>query len=133
MQVLHIDTSMLRSSATIAEQTNAAISEAASLLNQIIVHEDWVCTEREQIKKMTLANKQKAQQVESHADAFYAAVKSASERFDEKEQELNSRINGVDDVISRVMNVVPGITAASGIGDGISVVEFSDISSALEE
>ena len=64
MAILNIDTSILRSSVSVAQQANEAISEAASLLNAITVHEDWICTERDRIKEMTLANKQKAQQIQ---------------------------------------------------------------------
>ena len=63
--LLHIDTAVLRSAVSVAEQTNSSISDAASLLNQITVHEDWICKERDQIKQMTLANKQTAQDIEN--------------------------------------------------------------------
>ena len=53
MAILNIDTSILRSSVSVAQQANEAISEAASLLNAITVHEDWICTERDRIKEMT--------------------------------------------------------------------------------
>ncbi|MFR3320599.1 MAG: hypothetical protein ACLTSZ_04755 [Lachnospiraceae bacterium] len=111
--LLHIDTAVLRSAVSVAEQTNSSISDAASLLNQITVHEDWICKERDQIKQMTLANKQTAQDIENRAENFYKAIQNASQKFDEKEQEINTRINGVDDIIGQVINVVPGITGGS--------------------
>lgn len=123
--IFHVDTEALRSAASVAEQTNASISEAASLLNQITVHEDWICTERDRIKQMTLANKQKAQEIENRAEAFYKAVQNASQRFDEKEQEINSRINGVDDIISSVISVVPGITGGSAGGTAPGTIAIS--------
>lgn len=49
IMLLHIDTAVLRSAVSVAEQTNSSISDAASLLNQITVHEDWICKERDQI------------------------------------------------------------------------------------
>lgn len=135
MIVLNIDTSVLRSSVSVAEQTNEAITEAANLLNAIVVHEDWTCTERERIKEMTLANKQKAQEIREHGQAFYSAIKTASEKFDETERESCRRINGVDDIIGKVISVVPGITdSAMGAGSGsdISIVDFANLSSSLE-
>lgn len=83
--LLHIDTAVLRSAVSVAEQTNSSISDAASLLNQITVHEDWICKERDQIKQMTLANKQTAQDIENRAENFYKAIQNASQKFDEKE------------------------------------------------
>lgn len=137
MVILNIDTSVLRSSVSVAEQTNDAIAEAESLLNAITVHDDWRCTERERIKEMTLNNKAKAQEIRNHGQAFYTAIKTASEKFDAAEQESCTRINGVDDVISKVVNVVPGITSVAfggeGAGSDISIVDFNNLSRSLEE
>lgn len=128
MAILNIDTSILRSSVSVAQQANEAISEAASLLNAITVHEDWICTERDRIKEMTLANKQKAQQIQERSSSFYSAIQTASERFDSTEQDSCRRINGVDDIIGRISTVVPKISenvhGGSGSGSGINIVDI---------
>ena len=128
MAILNIDTSILRSSVSVAQQANEAISEAASLLNAIIVHEDWICTERDRIKEMTLANKQKAQQIQERSSSFYSAIQTAFERFDSTEQDSCRRINGVDDIIGRISTVVPKISenvhGGSGSGSGINIVDI---------
>ena len=128
MAILNIDTSILRSSVSVAQQENEAISEAASLLNAITVHEDWICTERDRIKEMTLANKQKAQQIQERSSSFYSAIQTASERFDSTEQDSCRRINGVDDIIGRISTVVPKISenvhGGSGSGSGINIVDI---------
>ena len=128
MAILNIDTSILRSSVSVAQQANEAISEAASLLNAITVHEDWSCTERDRIKEMTLANKQKAQQIQERSSSFYSAIQTASERFDSTEQDSCRRINGVDDIIGRISTVVPKISenvhGGSGSGSGINIVDI---------
>ena len=94
-------------------------------MNQITVHEDWICKERDQIKQMTLANKQTAQDIENRAENFYKAIQNASQKFDEKEQEINTRINGVDDIIGQVINVVPGITGGSTGGAATDAIAIS--------
>lgn len=128
MAILNIDTSILRSSVSVAQQANEAISEAASRLNAITVHEDWICTERDRIKEMTLANKQKAQQIQERSSSFYSAIQTASERFDSTEQDSCRRINGVDDIIGRISTVVPKISenvhGGSGSGSGINIVDI---------
>lgn len=128
MAILNIDTSILRSSVSVAQQANEAISEAASLLNAITVHEDWICRERDRIKEMTLANKQKAQQIQERSSSFYSAIQTASERFDSTEQDSCRRINGVDDIIGRISTVVPKISenvhGGSGSGSGINIVDI---------
>lgn len=131
MAILNIDTSILRSSVSVAQQANEAISEAASLLNAITVHEDWICRERDRIKEMTLANKQKAQQIQERSSSFYSAIQTASERFDSTEQDSCRRINGVDDIIGRISTVVPKISenvhGGSGSGSGINIVDIQEM------
>ena len=121
---LNIDTSILRSSVSVAQQANEAISEATSLLNAITVHEDWMCTERDRIKEMTLSNKQKAQQIQT-----------ASERFDSTEQDSCRRIQGIDDIIGRITTVVPKISenvhGGSGSGTGISIMDLQGLGEAV--
>lgn len=137
MAILIIDTDILRSSVSVAEQANEAISEAASLLNAITVHDDWICTERDRIKEMTLLNKQKSQEIREKSAAFYAAIRTASERFDAVEQDNCRRMNTVDDIIGKISTVVPKITESvfggSGSGADINIVDMQSFGDAMEE
>ena len=137
MAILNIDTDILRSSVSVAEQANEAISEAASLLNAITVHDDWICTERDRIKEMTLLNKQKSQEIREKSAAFYAAIRTASERFDAVEQDNCRRMNTVDDIIGKISTVVPKITESvfggSGSGADINIVDMQSFGDAMEE
>lgn len=137
MAILIIDTDILRSSVSVAEQANEAISEAASLLNAITVHDEWICTERDRIKEMTLLNKQKSQEIREKSAAFYAAIRTASERFDAIEQDNCRRMNTVDDIIGKISTVVPKITESvfggSGSGADINIVDMQSFGDAMEE
>lgn len=137
MAILNIDTDILRSSVSVAEQANEAISEAASLLNAITVHDDWICTERDRIKEMTLLNKQKSQEIREKSAAFYAAIRTASERFDAIEQDNCRRMNTVDDIIGKISTVVPKITESvfggSGSGAEINIIDMQSFGDAMEE
>ena len=137
MAILNIDTDILRSSVSVSEQANEAISEAASLLNAITVHDDWICTERDRIKEMTLLNKQKSQEIREKSAAFYAAIRTASERFDAIEQDNCRRMNTVDDIIGKISTVVPKITESvfggSGSGADINIVDMQSFGDAMEE
>lgn len=132
---LNIDTSILRSSVSVAQQANEAISEAANLLNAITVHDDWICTERDRIKEMTISNKQKAQQIQEKSSSFYSAIQTSSERFDSTEQDSCRRINGVDDIIGRITTIVPKISenvhGGSGSGTGISIMDLQGLGEAV--
>ena len=137
MAILNIDTDILRSSVSVAEQANEAISEAASLLNAITVHDEWICTERDRIKEMTLLNKQKSQEIREKSAAFYAAIRTASERFDATEQDNCRRMNTVDDIIGKISTVVPKITESvfggSGSGADINIIDMQSFGDAMEE
>ena len=137
MAILNIDTDILRSSVSVAEQANEAISEAASLLNAITVHDEWICTERDRIKEMTLLNKQKSQEIREKSAAFYAAIRTASERFDAIEQDNCRRMNTVDDIIGKISTVVPKITESvfggSGSGADINIIDMQSFGDAMEE
>lgn len=132
MIYIDIDTGILRSSVATAEQANASISEALSLLNQVVIHNDWQCKERYQINENTLANRQTAQEIQNHASSFYHAVKQASEEFDEVEQNNIRRVNQVDGLIAQILTVVPGmLESASPLPP--TMVSFDQIKSSLEE
>lgn len=126
MSMLDLDTDSLRETVTVAEQANNDITEAMNLLNQIVVHEDWVCKERDNIKNYTLTNRQKVQELQSNADSFYKAVKQSSERFDEMEQEIVQKVNQVDDLLAKIHNVVPNLGSSTADGS-ISIASFDSI------
>ncbi len=131
--ILKLDTDLLRSTVSVAQQTNEAITEAANLLNQVVIHNDWECVERTQINNNTLANKQTAKDIQDKTSAFYNAISTASSRFDEAEQNTVSRGNSLDEIIGTVVNVVPGISAGSAAGSSINIADFSNLSGSLEE
>lgn len=137
MAKLSIETVELKNAAMIAENANAIISEAASLLNAITVHEDWMCTERDRIKEMTLSNKAKAEQIQEKSSSFYSAVKTSSERFETTEQDNCTRMNTVDDQIGKISTVVPKISenvhGGSGSGASISIMDLQGLASAVTE
>lgn len=137
MRIVDIDTEILRSSVSVAERASEAITEASSLLNAITVHEDWICRERDRIKEMTVENRQKARQIKDRSAAFYTAVRTASEKFDQAEAESCRRINGVDDLIGQISTVVPKITQSvfggSATGADIQIVDMQNLGSAMEE
>lgn len=130
MAILELDTDLLRQSVATAKQTNDAISEACTLLNQVVVHQDWKCQERTKINENTVANRQMAQQIQSHTASFYQAISQASNRFDEVEQNTISYVNQVESLLAQIMTVV------QGIGGGVSqpaISAFDTIRESLED
>lgn len=128
MAYLDIDTDILRSAVTTAKQTNEAITEAYNILNQVVVHNDWECIERTQLNEKTVANREEAREIQNNSSAFYSAIEKASVQFDEVEQRNISRVNRVEELLSQILSVVPGIT-----GDGApAITSFDSIKDSLE-
>ena len=134
MSILTLDTDLLRSTVQIAETTNDAITEAVNLLNQVVIHNDWECVERDELNNYTLANRQTARDIQDKTASFYNAIKTASAKFDEAERNTIANGNSLDEVISRIANVVPGINqaASSSSGDDISIVNFDQMSQSMK-
>ena len=128
---LDINTDLLRSSVATAKIANDALTEAADILNRIIVHDDWGCPERTQINNNTLENKALVNSIQSKSSSFYHAIENSSQRFDEIETSNVQRTSSIDDVVGRILNVVPGITGAASVGSNIAITSFSDIASSL--
>lgn len=134
MAFLDVDTDILRSTVSVAEQTNAAISEALTFLNSVVIHNDWQCFEREAINANTIKNRQTAQEIQQQTTAFYSAIKQASEQFDAAEQGMIGKVNQVESVIAKIINVVPGITDLGSATPTIPVMtDFDNIKNSMEE
>ena len=130
MANLYIDTDTLQSLVTTAAQTNEAITDACTLLNQIVVHNDWQCDERTKINENTVTNRTTALTIQTHAAAFYSAIKQAAELFAEVENKNITRVNGIDEKIGQITSIVQGISGGLSSPD---IVAFDDFSSKMEE
>ncbi len=124
--ILDLDTDVLRSSVSVAERANDEITNAMNMLNQIIVHDDWICPDRELLKNKTLENRTLIQNLQNDSTAFYKAIESSSARFDETEQTCIQRTNQVDALIAQIKNVVPGLAGSVSIGNDIAITKFND-------
>jgi hypothetical protein len=131
MAILELDTDQLRSAVSVAEKANQDITEAMNFLDKIVVHNDWVCPERDTINENTERNKNTASTIQQNAEAFYNAVKQASERFDETEQNNISRTNKVDGLISGIVNIVRGAFSSSTSAPSIGA--FGGISGSMKD
>lgn len=127
---LELDTDILRSSVQIASNANNMISDATTSLNRVVVHDDWNCPYRNNLKTMTLDNRAKIQQMQADADSFYNAIKTSSEKFDQTENTCISRSNALDSLLNAVHNIVPinGVTIPNS---GPSVANYTVIAASL--
>ncbi len=133
MAYLDLDTDILRSTVSVAKQTNDSISEALEFLKEVVTHNDWQCSEREAINSNTDQNRETASEIQQQTSAFYRAIKQASEEFDAAEQGMIGKVNQVDSWIAQIVNVVPGITDAGSAAVTLpNMADFASIMSSME-
>lgn len=128
MNILDIDTEILREGVRTAKQTNDAITEACEKLNQVVIHNDWHCQERVQINENTVMNRETAREIQENSAAFYNAIEQSSAQFDEVEQQNIGMVNKVDGLLAQIVSVVPGITASAP-----AITSFDNIKDSLED
>ena len=130
--MIQLDTDTLRSTVVSAEQTNNQITQAMNLLNQIVIHNDWECQERDAINNNTVIYQRMVAQVQANSTLFYNAIKRSSQAFDEKEQSLITKTNGVDELISSILCVNPAvISSESTAASEVSIVDFGNVSGSM--
>ncbi len=128
---LQIDTDLLRQVVQIASQANDAITNAMNIINRVTEHNDWICSERETINEYARRNRQDIGVLQSNANNFYQAVKTSSEKFDSKEQELVQISNKIDDIIGKAIVKVNPISpvSSSTVGSASATIGLSDLQS----
>ena len=112
---LDLNTEQLQSAVQIARSANEAITDAASLLNGVVVHNDWQCPERTEINDNTARNRSQALTLQTDAERLYGSICYAAEAFLAAEQEVVNSFNAVDGPIASFLSKTPAVST-SGIG-----------------
>lgn len=107
--MIDLNTEQLQTVVQIARSANAAITDAASLLNSVVIHNDWQCPERSEINQNTSRNRSAALTLQSDAERLYNNICYATERFLAAEQELSNSFNAVDSPIASFLSKVPNM------------------------
>ena len=104
---IDINTDQLQSVVQIARAANEAISDAASLLNSVVVHNDWQCPERSEINENTSRNRSQSLTLQADAERLYCNISNAAQAFLTAEQQISSSFNTVDGPISSFLSQTP--------------------------
>ena len=116
--MIDLNTEQLQTAVQIARNANAAITDAASLLNSVVIHNDWQCPERSEINQNTSRNRSDALTLQTDAERFYNNICYAAEQFLAAAQEVSNSFNSVDSPIASFLSKVPNM-----FGDLTSVNE----------
>lgn len=155
--IIDINTEQLQTAVQIARSANEALTDAATLLNSVVIHTDWQCPERSEINNNTSRNRSQALALQADAERLYSNICYAADAFLAAEQQVSSSFNTVDGPIASFLsktpaNVISGLSkgaesawstaqdiiqgAGGGIRNGIKqatdVVSFGTIADALK-
>lgn len=156
--ILDLNTDELQNAVQIARRTNEFLTEAANLLNSVVIHNDWQCPERSEINNNTSRNRSQALALQSDAENLYNNINYAAEQFLAAEREIARSFDTVDTPIASFLSQVPSAVATDGgrntgawelakdvvasagsgllgqlggLKQGVDMVSFEDISDAL--
>ena len=119
---LQLDTDILRSAVSSAQNASEMINDAMILLNSIAIHDDWECKERNTITNYTLQNRAKIGEIDEKARVFYDRINQAANRFEEEEQRQITAQESVESIIAQIHNVAVG-----GSSGGISIAKYPNL------
>ena len=133
--LIDMNTDELQNAVQIARQANAQISDAAGLLNSVVIHSDWQCPERSEINNNTSRNRSESLRLQTDAENLFNQISYACEQFLTAEQELNRAFAEVDGPIGAFLSRVSGgggghaFGGQSGSGGGHSFDKnsFADV------
>lgn len=112
--IIDLETDVLRETTETAKRANENIDQAVELLNQVVIHDDWGCSERDEINNYTVENRRRIQELQSKAAAFYNALCDSLAQFEAAEKETATSFQGVDGEIAGVLSMTPGIISDAG-------------------
>lgn len=127
--MIDLNTEQLQTAVQIARNANAAITDAASLLNSVVVHNDWQCPERSEINQNTSNNRSAILTLQADAERLYNNICYAADRFLEAEQELSNSFSAVDSPIASFLSTIPNMfTGGTTINEPIGQAPAKEFS-----
>ncbi len=103
--MIDINTDDLKNLAQSAKLANQEINAAANLLNQVVVHNNWNCRERDQLNGYTLDNKKRMQALHEVSDDFLNKVIRLSGEFETVERQIPDMFHGLDAIVSKAVSI----------------------------
>ncbi len=123
--IIDLNTDELESVVQIAKRANEMLSEAANLLNSVVIHNDWQCPERTEINNNTTHNRSQSLTLQADAESFYNNINYASQQFIEVENLIYRSFDKVDAPIAQFLSRTPVTTMVNKppVVNNISVID----------
>lgn len=105
--LIDINTEELRNAVNIAQRVNMHLTDAMQCLNQVVVHDDWGCPERDSINRNTIENRKAAETLQYNSEVYYKNILYAADRFVQVENEIEEMLGLVDGPLAQFLSLVP--------------------------
>ena len=131
--LVDINTEELRNAVNIAQTANTHLTDAMQCLNQVVIHDDWGCPERDSINRNTIENRKAAETLQYNSEMLYKNILYATERFIEVENEIAEMLGMVDGPLGQFLSVIPQGAAAGEAAAGGFTSAMKDTTKYLKE
>lgn len=111
--LIDINTEELRNAVNIAQRVNMHLTDAMQCLNQVVIHDDWGCPERDSINRNTIENRKAAETLQYNSEVYYKNILYAADRFVQVENEIEEMLGLVDGPLAQFLSLVPQPTVAN--------------------
>lgn len=111
--LIDINTEELRNAVNIAQRVNMHLTDAMQCLNQVVIHDDWGCPERDSINRNTIENRKAAETLQYNSEVYYKNILYAADRFVQVENEIEEMLGLVDGPLAQFLSLVPQPTATN--------------------
>lgn len=98
--IISVDTTIMNELASISKSICQEMSEVCSCLIPISSHDDWNCSERDDINEAILANKRIAEELMTLTENFASTINKAADSFNEYETKNPQALLDMQSVIS---------------------------------
>lgn len=115
--IIDLNTQQLQTTVQMARAANEALTDAANLLNTVVVHTEWQCPERTEINDNTTRNRHQSLVLQADAEQLYRNICYAANAFEAAEREVASSFSTVDSPIASFLSKTPG-TVMSSLSNG---------------
>lgn len=105
--LIDINTEELRNAVNVAQRVNMHLTDAMQCLNQVVIHDDWGCPERDSINRNTIENRKTAETLQYNSEMFYKNILYAADRFVQVENEIEEMLGLVDGPLAQFLSLVP--------------------------
>lgn len=108
--MIQIDTEVLKQLSAAAKSATGELENAAQILNQITVHNDWGCKERYSINEAILKIKKNMATVRESSGGFTNIITLVADEFTTEEKKIAEMFEGLETLLGKFISIVAPVS-----------------------